>query len=75
MSHSRKSDGVFDDLYHIFLRLPVWICLPLAGLTFFGVNLALNLLAASNALFRDLPKNGTLYGGMFAALDLLVGRK
>jgi hypothetical protein len=34
----RKNDRFFDDLYTIFMKVPPWVCLPLAVVVFFCVS-------------------------------------
>jgi hypothetical protein len=54
MARRRKQDGILDDLHDLFMLVPAWMCLPIAGLVFVGVNAGLAVFAAANPVLRGI---------------------
>jgi restriction system protein len=72
MSRRRKQDGLFDDLYGVFLRIRAWICVPLALVVFVIIQVLFSA-AAGNPILRSLAPFGTVAAAGVALLILLAG--
>ena len=73
MARRSKPPDLVHDLHHVFLHVPVWLCLPTAALAYAGVQLVLNLAVSSNPVYRGLLPSACLFGCVAAGVVLLAG--
>src|SRR4051794_28730013 len=75
MARRRKDESLIQVLFQLFMRIPPWMCIPIALFVFFVVSGLLGGLALQYPRFASLASLGTLAGGGLAAIILLAGFK
>lgn len=62
-----------DDLHELFMHVPAWTCIPVAGLVFVAIKAWLGVFAAQNPLLKGIAQNGQIFAGMAALVVLAAG--
>lgn len=69
----RKNDTFFDDLRATFMKVPPWVCVPVAVLFFFAVNGSILAVSRMNAVTKKFAEIVPLAGYIVGGLALLAG--
>jgi len=70
----RKNDSFFDNLFAIFMKVPPWVCIPVAMVLYVLVNSLILAFAGTNPILKGFAAGFVPLAGQLAAgLALLAG--
>lgn len=75
MGRRSKNESLIRVLYAVFMRIPVWMCIPTAVFAFFVASGVIAGIANRDQRFASFASLGNLAGGGLAAIILLAGFK
>lgn len=75
MARRRKDESLVNVLYGIFMRIPTWMCVPIAIFAFCIVSGLIGGIAARDPRLASLASLGNFAGGGLAVIILLAGFK
>jgi restriction system protein len=73
MERRRKLDNIVDDLHDLFMRVPAWFCVPVAGVAFVAVKAWIPVLARENPILTGIAQQSQLLAGIVALVILAAG--